>query len=131
MSDEKMIGRKDGAVGQIIFNNPARHNAVSLEMWQMAEALLEDFAADPDLRVLVVSGAGGKACKAVRSAGRRLRSRVRKGLHWPAIDFTVIATGHYILLVAAAMPMMATYNDRSAARRASRRAHGTTDDAYP
>jgi enoyl-CoA hydratase/carnithine racemase len=61
MSDEKMIGRKDGAVGQIIFNNPARHNAVSLEMWQMAEALLEDFAADPDLRVLVVSGAGGKA----------------------------------------------------------------------
>ena len=30
----KMLMEKDGPVGRIIFNNPARHNAVSLEMWQ-------------------------------------------------------------------------------------------------
>ena len=30
----KMIAEKDGGIGRIIFNNPARHNAVSLEMWQ-------------------------------------------------------------------------------------------------
>ena len=30
----KMLIEKDGAIGRIIFNNPARHNAVSLEMWQ-------------------------------------------------------------------------------------------------
>ena len=30
----KMLAEKDGAVGRLIFNNPARHNAVSLEMWQ-------------------------------------------------------------------------------------------------
>ena len=30
---DKMLSRKDGHVGYVIFNNPERHNAVSLEMW--------------------------------------------------------------------------------------------------
>ena len=60
-SDEKLIGRKDGAVGHAIFNNPARHNADSLDMWQAMSAVLDDFLADQEIRVLVVSGAGGKA----------------------------------------------------------------------
>ncbi len=30
---DKMLSRKDGGVGYVIFNNPERHNAVSLEMW--------------------------------------------------------------------------------------------------
>lgn len=61
MSEEKLIGRKEGGVGHIIFNNPAKHNAVSLEMWQRVNELLTEYATDPSLRVLVVSGAGGKA----------------------------------------------------------------------
>lgn len=59
--EEKMLALKNGSVAQIIFNNPARHNAVSLEMWQRMQKLLAQFAADPEVRVLVVSGAGGKA----------------------------------------------------------------------
>ncbi len=59
--EEKLLAHRDGAVGHIVFNNPARHNAVSLEMWQRLETLLSGFAADPSLRVLVISGAGGKA----------------------------------------------------------------------
>src|ERR671915_223643 len=59
--EEKLLGKRDGAVGHIIFNNPARHNAVSLDMWQRMQKLLSEFAADASLRVLVVSGAGGKA----------------------------------------------------------------------
>ena len=31
---EKLVARKDGAIGWIVFNNPQKHNAVSLEMWQ-------------------------------------------------------------------------------------------------
>jgi enoyl-CoA hydratase/carnithine racemase len=57
----KMIAEKDGAVGRIIFNNPARHNAVSLEMWQAIAAIMEDFDRDDQIRVIVVTGAGGKA----------------------------------------------------------------------
>jgi enoyl-CoA hydratase len=45
----------------MIFNNPERHNAVSLEMWQAASRILEDFARDDEVRVVVLTGAGGKA----------------------------------------------------------------------
>src|SRR6476646_5167282 len=58
---DKMIARKDGGVGTLIFNNPQRHNAVSLEMWEATKAMLDDFAADKDVRVVVLTGAGGKA----------------------------------------------------------------------
>ena len=58
---EKMLARRDGAIGHMIFNQPEKRNAVSLEMWQAAEKILQDFEADPDIRVLVLSGAGGKS----------------------------------------------------------------------
>ena len=61
MTSDKMIARKEGMIGRIIFNNPERHNAVSLEMWQSASAMLADFLADDEVRVIVLSGAGGKA----------------------------------------------------------------------
>jgi len=61
MATDKMIRRKEGAIGWMIFNNPERHNAVSLEMWQEVERITDDFAADADVRVVVVTGAGGKA----------------------------------------------------------------------
>ena len=57
----KMLAEKDGAIGHIVFNNPARHNAVSLEMWQGLAQIMDDFEADDAVRVIVVSGAGGKA----------------------------------------------------------------------
>ena len=58
---DKILSRKDGAVGHLIFNNPERHNAVSLDMWAAAEAVVADFKADSAIRAMVVSGAGGKA----------------------------------------------------------------------
>jgi enoyl-CoA hydratase/carnithine racemase len=58
---EKMLVRKDGKVGTMIFNNPERHNAVSLEMWDAVRRILDDFAADPQITVVVITGAGGKA----------------------------------------------------------------------
>ncbi len=56
-----MIARKEGMIGRIIFNNPERHNAVSLEMWQSVSTMLADFLEDDDVRVIILSGAGGKA----------------------------------------------------------------------
>src|SRR5271170_7325041 len=58
---DKMLSRKEGGVGFVIFNNPERHNAVSLEMWEAAKRILDDFVADNDIRVVVLTGAGGKA----------------------------------------------------------------------
>jgi enoyl-CoA hydratase len=58
---DKMIAKKEGQVGYLIFNNPERHNAVSLEMWQATLKILDDFASDGGVRVVVLTGAGGKA----------------------------------------------------------------------
>jgi enoyl-CoA hydratase len=58
---DKMLARKDGSVGHMIFNNPERHNAVSLDMWDAADRILDDFEQDAEVRVVVLSGAGGKS----------------------------------------------------------------------
>jgi len=58
---ERLIEKKDGAIGWMVFNNPERRNAVSLDMWQAIPALLENFEKDPQIRVVVLAGAGDKA----------------------------------------------------------------------
>jgi enoyl-CoA hydratase len=58
---DKMLSRKEGGVGIVTFNNPERHNAVSLEMWEATTSMLNAFASDNEIRVVVLTGAGGKA----------------------------------------------------------------------
>ena len=60
-TSDKMLARKEGRVGTMVFNNPERHNAVSLEMWKAASAILDDFARDDAVRVVILAGAGGKS----------------------------------------------------------------------
>jgi enoyl-CoA hydratase/carnithine racemase len=58
---DRIEARRDGAIGWLIFDNPARRNAVSVGMWQAIPKVLEDFGADPAVRVVVLAGAGDKA----------------------------------------------------------------------
>ncbi len=58
---DKMLFRKEGRIGYMIFNNPEKRNAVSLEMWDAASRIMADFAKDDEIRVVVITGAGGKA----------------------------------------------------------------------
>ena len=51
---------KDG-IGWLTFNQPERRNAICLEMWQGIGDVLEAYQADPEVRVVVMAGAGGKA----------------------------------------------------------------------
>jgi len=60
MSD-KLIAEKEGAIGWITFNNPAKHNAVSKDMWDGLADAVDAFNADDDVRVIVLKGAGDKA----------------------------------------------------------------------
>jgi enoyl-CoA hydratase/carnithine racemase len=61
MPTDKMLSCREGNIGYLIFNNPERHNAVSLDMWAAAGEILEGFREDPEIRAVVVSGAGGKS----------------------------------------------------------------------
>ena len=61
LKTDKMIAEVDAGIGWVTYNNPARHNAVSLEMWEAQGAILESFQNDGEVRVVVLRGAGGKA----------------------------------------------------------------------
>jgi enoyl-CoA hydratase/carnithine racemase len=61
---DKLIAEKDGPIGWLTFNNPARRNALSYAMWDGIAPIMEEFAADPDIRVVVLKGAGGAAFSA-------------------------------------------------------------------
>jgi enoyl-CoA hydratase len=58
---DKMVARKDGHIGYVIFNNPERHNAMSLDMWEALTGILAGFARDDAVRVVILTGAGDKA----------------------------------------------------------------------
>ena len=60
-ADGKMLAAKDGGIGFITFNQPEKRNAMSVEMWQGLAEILEDFHDDPAVRVVIMTGAGGKA----------------------------------------------------------------------
>jgi 2-(1,2-epoxy-1,2-dihydrophenyl)acetyl-CoA isomerase len=52
----------DGHLGVITFNRPERRNALSDPMYAGFAKALPSLAGDPDVRVLVVTGAGGAFC---------------------------------------------------------------------
>jgi len=58
---EKILADVEGGIGWLTFNQPEKRNAMSMEMWQGVADAFEAFQADPEVRVVVMRGAGGKA----------------------------------------------------------------------
>jgi enoyl-CoA hydratase/carnithine racemase len=58
---EKMLAHVEDGVGFMVYNNPARHNAQSMEMLQALPKILASFQDDPEVAVVVVTGAGERA----------------------------------------------------------------------
>lgn len=58
---DKILVEQSGDIARIVFNQPEKRNAVSLEMWEAVEKAVARFAAERSARILVLSGAGGKA----------------------------------------------------------------------
>lgn len=61
LSTDRMIAVKEGGIGWITFNNPARRNAISIEMRLALIEILTEFQQDAAVRVVVMKGAGDKA----------------------------------------------------------------------
>jgi enoyl-CoA hydratase len=63
MMDERdvVLYRKDRRVARITLNRPGVHNAIDPEVACRLLDVVEDFAADPELLVLIITGAGDKA----------------------------------------------------------------------
>lgn len=50
-----------GSLGRIAIDNPGRHNAVSLAMWQSIPTAVADLQANGDVRAIVLTGSDGGA----------------------------------------------------------------------
>ncbi|WP_375688766.1 enoyl-CoA hydratase [Pseudooceanicola sp. LIPI14-2-Ac024] len=61
LDTDKIIATTGNGVGWLTFNQPEKRNAMSLEMWQATAQVLDAFSADPEVRVVVMQGAGDKA----------------------------------------------------------------------
>ena len=57
----QIVGSKQDGVAQLLFDNEARRNAISIGMSEQAGDLLEQYAGDPEVRLLVITGAGDKS----------------------------------------------------------------------
>ena len=57
----ELITRRENAVGWVIFSNPTKFNAVSHDMWTALPKAIAAFDADPEVRLIVITGDGEKA----------------------------------------------------------------------
>lgn len=62
MSDVVLVDRDDRGVATVTLHRPEVRNALSPDLMSALEAALADLARDPDLRVLVLTGAGEVFC---------------------------------------------------------------------
>jgi len=61
MTTGRLLMLREGAIGRLVLDNPGRLNAISFEMWERIGGVMDEFAADPEIRVVVLSGSGDKA----------------------------------------------------------------------
>ncbi len=60
-AEGKMLAEIDTGVGLVTFNQPAKRNAISVDMWDGLDQILARFEADDEVRVVVLTGAGPHA----------------------------------------------------------------------
>ena len=59
-----LLVEKKGAVGWIVFNQPAKRNAINNAMWRGIPAAMKQFDADGEVRCVAFRGAGSEAFSA-------------------------------------------------------------------
>jgi enoyl-CoA hydratase len=58
---EPLLLHIEGAIATITFNRPERRNAITFDMWNHLQRLLVDVQENPQVRVIVLRGAGQEA----------------------------------------------------------------------
>jgi len=57
----RVRAEREGRIGWIIFDHLPRRNAITFEMWEAIPAVVREHGDDPDVRVVVMRGAGDVA----------------------------------------------------------------------
>jgi enoyl-CoA hydratase/carnithine racemase len=58
MAEQYLVGEKKDNIYYLTFNRPEKRNAISFEMLEEISALVEPLTVDPDIRVIILTGAG-------------------------------------------------------------------------
>lgn len=65
MSQDLIVSSKEGAIGRITLNRPEAMNTFTIPFAQQLDAALWDMENDPDIRVVVINGAGKNFCTGI------------------------------------------------------------------
>lgn len=60
-TEARVLFERRGPVAWVTFNRPEAHNAMTFQMWDRLARICDEVEQDPEVRVLVVTGAGEKA----------------------------------------------------------------------
>ena len=58
---KQILVERHGHVARVIINRPERRNAISFAAWQSLAAAFDNLAVDPEVRMIVLTGAGDRA----------------------------------------------------------------------
>jgi enoyl-CoA hydratase/carnithine racemase len=62
MAQEILVTSESGGAAVVTLNRPRKRNAVSLAMWQQLTDVFSELEARQDIRVVILTGAGGNFC---------------------------------------------------------------------
>lgn len=84
----KLAVSVDGAVATLAIDNPTKHNALDLGMWQALPAIIAELDRDPGIRAIILRGAGTDsfASGADISEFATVRADAEGGRHYEAIN---------------------------------------------
>jgi enoyl-CoA hydratase/carnithine racemase len=101
---EKIVAGRENGVGTLVFNNPEKHNALSLEMWAGVSRVLKSFDADDAVRAIVLRGAGGKS---FISGADISQFEERRSTESKAAEYSAITDGAWAALGGTPKPVIA------------------------
>jgi enoyl-CoA hydratase/carnithine racemase len=79
MSEGKLRVERDGAIGRMVFDNPARRNAINGEMWRAIPTAMAQFDVDSAIRCIVLRGEGTTAFAAGADISEFEKRRASEG----------------------------------------------------
>jgi enoyl-CoA hydratase/carnithine racemase len=74
-----LLVEKRGAVGWLVFNQPAKKNAINGAMWRAIPPAMQQFDHDPEVRCIAFRGAGNEAFAAGADISEFERTRSAEG----------------------------------------------------
>jgi enoyl-CoA hydratase/carnithine racemase len=86
MASNELLCTRDGAIVTITLNRPEKRNALTVPMLEALHAAVKDVSAAPDVRVLILGGAGKAFCAGLDLKEMGLARRPDDHVEYPEIE---------------------------------------------